>query len=511
MSTQTVRITDHPSKVEADRTVRIWKLEPNYVPGSGRSFQEGSTWTAEAQFYVVATAARPSARPALPRSASAIPEAARHIRPTLGPAALASVAVTPVHPKIDPALQAPLAAQGFARVIAVLAPTTTASLSTAAARNLLMTPAAVAESRLELAASRRPAARRARSAKASAASASAVRIFPRLGVALGYVDHEHLRAAASDPGLQAVYAAPPISLIRPVASAAARATGKVTWGIDRINVPKLWKLGLTGKGVPVAHLDTGVDGRHPAIKPALARGRFAHFDLAGNLVPNAPAVDTETHGTHTAGTLCGGLVKKLAIGVAPGANLFSAAVIEGGDVLMRILAGLEWALEHNTRVLSMSLGIRGYTPFFLDVTRALRRNNCLPVIAIGNDFAGTTRSPGNYAEALSVGACDRHDRVPGFSSSGRFQNPPHDEPNIVAPGVDVISAAPGGKVYEDSGTSMATPHVAGVAALLMQAAPTATIDEIENAIVSTAKRLSGVPAHRQGFGIIDAAAALQAL
>jgi subtilisin family serine protease len=178
---------------------------------------------------------------------------------------------------------------------------------------------------------------------------------------------------------------------------------------------------------------------------------------------------------------------------------------------MRILAGMEWALEHNARVLSMSLGIRGYTPFFLDVTRALRRNNCLPVIAIGNDFAGTTRSPGNYPEALSVGACDRRDRVPAFSSSGRFQNPPHDEPNIVAPGVGVISAAPGGRLISSDGTSMATPHVAGVAALLMQAAPAATIDEIENAIVSTAKRLSGVPAHRQGFGLIDAAAALQAL
>jgi subtilisin family serine protease len=101
--------------------------------------------------------------------------------------------------------------------------------------------------------------------------------------------------------------------------------------------------------------------------------------------------------------------------------------------------------------------------------------------------------------------------VPAFSSSGRFQNPPHDEPNIVAPGVGVISAAPGGRLISSDGTSMATPHVAGVAALLMQAAPAATIDEIENAIVSTAKRLSGVPAHRQGFGLIDAAAALQAL
>lgn len=438
------------------------------------------------------------------------------------PSVLASVAVTPVHPKIDPALQSPLTAQGFARVIAVLAPGSSAAANLSTARSLLMTPDAVAEARLELAASSLAARRgvsgsrrklstaRAASIK-RAAVASAVRSFSKLGVALGYIDHAHLRSAAANPAVQAVYAAPPISLIRPVATAAAAATGKLTWGLERTNVPKLWKEKLKGSGVKIAHLDTGVDGAHPALAPALHRGGFAFFDLAGNLIPGAPARDTDDHGTHTAGTLCGGKVRNLSIGVAPEASLFSATVIEGGDVLMRILAGMEWALEQGAQVLNMSLGIRGYTPFFVDVTRALRRNNCLPVIAIGNDYAGTTRSPGNYPESLSVGAMDDDDRVPAFSSSGRFQNPPHDEPNVVAPGVNVTSAAPGKKVTSKDGTSMAAPHVAGIAALLMQAAPDASIDQIENAIVSTAVPLKEVPRHRQGFGVVDAYQALRAL
>jgi subtilisin len=153
--------------------------------------------------------------------------------------------------------------------------------------------------------------------------------------------------------------------------------------------------------------------------------------------------------------------------VAPGARLLTAEVVEGGDSIARALGGMEWVLSNGGRVLNMSLGWPNYTDSFLDIIDALRANECLPVVASGNDFEGSTRSPGNYVQALSVGALGPNGRVAPFSSSevmDRVQD--RTVPDIVAPGADIWSAAPGGGFKMNQGTSMATPHVAGLAALL---------------------------------------------
>src|SRR5262249_40191810 len=119
-----------------------------------------------------------------------------------------------------------------------------------------------------------------------------------------------------------VIGAPALSLIRPERVAAAKLTTKVTWGIRALNVPKLWDQGLTGKGILVGHLDTGADGRHPALKTAIAS--FAEFDDLGRQVTPAPAPhDTGEHGTHTAATIAGREVAGKAVGVAKGADLAS--------------------------------------------------------------------------------------------------------------------------------------------------------------------------------------------
>jgi subtilisin family serine protease len=115
----------------------------------------------------------------------------------------------------------------------------------------------------------------------------------------------------------------------------------------------------------------------------------------------------------------------------------------------------------------MSLGLRGFHDDFLPLTRILRARGILPVFAVGNEGPGTSRSPGNYAEALSVGASAQDDTVANFSSSDRFARPDDPlVPDIVGPGVDVLSCVPGGGFAQMSGTSMATPHIAGLAALL---------------------------------------------
>jgi len=183
--------------------------------------------------------------------------------------------------------------------------------------------------------------------------------------------------------------------------AAAKAKTKTTWGLRKLGIEALWKEGLTGKGVAVGHLDTGVDGNHVAIKSRIAA--FMEFDFQGDPMPGASPHDSDDHGTHTAGTICGEKAGGFSIGVAPEAELHSGLVIEGGDVLLRILAGMEWALGQGVRVLSMSLGLRGFTPFFLAVTQRLRDRWVLPVFAIGNEGVGTSRSPGNYAEAWRRG------------------------------------------------------------------------------------------------------------
>lgn len=338
----------------------------------------------------------------------------------------------------------------------------------------------------------------------------AVLHFPNLGVMLGTVNRQGLAGLQADERVESVNATQQPSLIRPVKVAAAKLTTKTTWGLDFLEVPKLWKQGLTGKGVRVGHLDTGVDGKHPALKTAIAS--FAEFDSLGfQLKPVPKPHDTDEHGTHTAATIAGRVVKNQAIGVAPEAELASAIVIEGGNVVARILGGMDWAITQKVRVLSMSLGLRGMLDFFLAVTQILRARNILPVFAVGNEGPGTSRSPGNYVEALSVGANDNGGRVAGFSSSQRFIRP-NDPlvPDLIAPGVDVISAKPGGGFQSMSGSSMATPHVAGLAALLFQAKPGASVTDVENAIYSSCTLAPTTPV-RGNRGFPNAVRAFTAL
>ena len=295
--------------------------------------------------------------------------------------------------------------------------------------------------------------------------------------------------------------APHFTLIKPRTATEAKLRGKVGWGIEALEVPRLWKQGLTGKGVVVAHLDTGADGRHPMLKGAFAA--FAEFDALGDLLtPTSSPHDSGEHGTHTAVTVAGRPARGVNLGVAPGAKLASALVIEGGNVIARVLAGLDWALGHGTRVLSMSLGIPGWLEDFLPVIRILRARGVLPVIAIGNEGPGATRSPGNYPNALSIGAMQADRTVADFSSSQRFArtNDPV-VPKLVAPGVDIISAVPNGRYKMMSGTSMATPHIAGLAALLLEAKPAATIDEVERVILRSCVLSSGMIADRAGQGL----------
>jgi subtilisin family serine protease len=409
--------------------------------------------------------------------------------------------------KMDPFVERALDEYGYAQVIAVLEqPAPGAGLGTlgpddtAAVMDLFLPaapPAAAAPTVGTLAAAeKRPAL--------------AARQFPRLGVAVGFVDRERAEAMAAHSKVEDIQPAEQLSLIRPVKAGAGTYSGRVSWGIRRIGADRLWAEGLTGKGVRVGHLDTGVDGKHAALAERI-RG-FAEFDFEGERKPKAKPHDSDEHGTHTAGTICGGKIRGMAIGVAPKADLYSGLVIEGGNALLRVLSGLEWLLEEKAQVLSLSLGFRGFTPFFRAITVRLREQGMLPVFAIGNEGPGTSRSPGNYSEALSVGAVDTRRRMAWFSSSIIFNRPDEPrQPNVVAPGVGVVSARPGGGGQMMDGTSMATPHIAGLAALLIEAKPDATVAQVEEAIQKTSEALKREDPTRFGFGFVNGPLALKYL
>jgi subtilisin family serine protease len=354
-------------------------------------------------------------------------------------------------------------------------------------------------------------ARRAMRGVPAASPPPPVHYYPNLGVMLGTVDRAGLAALRSEERVAGVIGAPMLRPIWPKRVAAATLASSITWGIEFLGVPQLWKEGLSGKGVRVAHLDTGVDGKHPSLKKAILS--FAEFDSFGQLVkPEPKPFDTEDHGTHTAATIAGRPIDGKHVGVAHGADLVSAIVIEGGNVIARVLGGMDWAIGQGVQVLSMSLGFPGYWEEFLPITQILRIRNVLPVIACGNDGPGLTRSPGNYSEALSVGAIDKSGAVAPFSSSQRFKRKKDPiVPDLVAPGVDIISAARGGGYQTMDGTSMATPHIAGLAALLFEAKPTATIDAVEKAIFQSCKRSPSILSDRGNRGVPNATLALKFL
>jgi subtilisin family serine protease len=347
----------------------------------------------------------------------------------------------------------------------------------------------------------------AASAAAVAPTAAPVRFYPNLGVALGTVDRDGLAGLRKEEAVRKIVPAPQLRLIKPVAATAAKAQAGYTWGIKALKVDQLHAQGFLGQGVIVGHLDTGVDASHPALKGAIKA--YAEFDSLGAQVPNAKPKDSGEHGTHTAGTIAGRPVKSVRFGVAPQAVLASAMVIEGGNVTARILGGMNWAVGQGIRVLSMSLGLIGTKDDFLALTQLLRARGVLPVFAVGNEGPGVSRYPGNYAEALSVGASDSTGAVADFSGSQRFLRKSDPlVPDLVAPGVGVISCVPNNSYMEMDGTSMATPHIAGLAAVLMSARPNRTINEVEDAIFKSCSRTKKMTADRANRGLPDAVKAL---
>lgn len=286
--------------------------------------------------------------------------------------------------------------------------------------------------------------------------------------------------------------------------------------VPQIGVPAAWRAGLTGRGVTVAVLDSGIDTQHPDLA-----GRVA---VAKNFV-GGPDGDQVGHGTHVASIVGGnGAAYR---GVAPDVRLLDAKVCSNDDGCPEdaILAGMEWAaVEQRAAVVSMSLGGQdapGDDPLEQAVNTLSARHGTLFVVAAGNggvDGAGTIASPGSAAAALTVGAVDAHDVLASFSGRGPTAGYALVKPDLTAPGVEIVAAkavgtelgAPVGESYvAASGTSMATPHVAGAAAILFQQHPEWTGSQVKAALMAAAKPVPGVSGFDQGAGRVDVARAIK--
>lgn len=307
----------------------------------------------------------------------------------------------------------------------------------------------------------------------------------------------------------------------------------IEWGVDRVGAPATWNLGIDGAGVVVANIDTGVQWDHPALMEKYrgynaATGEVDHtfswFDPHGSSTP----VDVDGHGTHTMGTMVGADPSgNNQVGVAPGAQWIAARAfgpLGATDAIFLEIA--EWMLaptdeegnphpEMAPDVINNSWGstVAGLDEWYRPAVAAWRNAGIVPIFSAGNvrdtnpGGPGSVSSPGNYPEAIAVGATDINDALASFSLQG--PSPTGEmKPEVSAPGVGVRSSMPGSSYGGNSGTSMSAPHVAGAAALILQADSSLTVDQVEQILKDTATPRTNAqyptaPNNGFGHGIIN--------
>jgi hypothetical protein len=288
--------------------------------------------------------------------------------------------------------------------------------------------------------------------------------------------------------------------------------------VPLIGAPMAWGQGITGKGIKVGILDTGIDSDHPDFAQRIAEVK----DFTGER-PN----DNHGHGTHVAGILGGsgaasnGKYK----GVAPECLLYIAKVLlgDGSGNTSDVIAGIDWMMQQGVQVINLSLGNEGAS----DGTDALSimcdgavDHGLVVCVAAGNSGPGdsTIGIPACAKNVITIGATSKSDQAASFSSRG----PTSDnrvKPDICFPGVSIISCRASGTSMGSpvdshytsaSGTSMATPHASGTCALLLQARPDLSPQQIKDLLMTTAKNLNLAP-NTQGSGRSDVAAAFTKL
>ncbi|GAA0367493.1 S8 family serine peptidase [Bacillus horti] len=310
----------------------------------------------------------------------------------------------------------------------------------------------------------------------------------------------------------------------------------VEWNIDRVEAPAVWDTyGVDGSGIVVGMIDSGAHWQHEALKekwrgydpanPDQPNPTGNWFDaVSGQPLPYDLAL--QPHGTHVMGTILGqDPAGQNKIGVAPGAKWIAArAFTEFGGSSAHILASAEFMLaptnENGQADPSLAPDIvnnswgggSGLNEWFRPMVEAWRAAGILPVFAAGNTTGGSVPGsvsvPSNYPESFAVGATDINNLRGNFSNQGPGPYEGDVKPDIAAPGVNIRSAVPGGYEAGWNGTSMAAPHVAGAAALLLSLDSSLTVDDLEeilidSAIPTTDNQYPEAPNYGYGHGLLN--------
>ena len=268
---------------------------------------------------------------------------------------------------------------------------------------------------------------------------------------------------------------------------------EIPWGVKRVNAQAAWPR-AAGRGVKVGIIDTGVDYNHADLKANYAGGYNA-------VEPSKTPLDDNGHGTHVAGIVGAVLDGAGVAGVAPQVSLYAVKVLtaQGSGSYSAIIDGIQWAVSNNMNVVNMSLGAPQGSDAMRKAVEAAYKAGVTLVMAAGND-SGPVNYPAKYPQAIAVSASDSSDKIASFSSRGP-------EIAVIAPGVAINSTYLGGGYKALSGTSMASPHVAGLAALAVSAGAK-TPAEVRRALTGAAAGI-GLQPSEQGAGLVDASKLLK--
>lgn len=264
------------------------------------------------------------------------------------------------------------------------------------------------------------------------------------------------------------------------------------WNYEMIKAPEAWEIVPDSSNTRIAVLDTGIDSNHPSLSD------FVDTSLGKSFV-GGDTGDRAGHGTHVAGTIASyGDVS----GVMQSATLIPVKVLNdsGSGTMYGIQQGITYAASVNADVINMSLGGGGYDRGMEEAIEAANGQGTIVVAAAGNDGLEKVSYPAAYDSAIAVGSVTSSKTRSSFSNYGQ-------ELDVMAPGSDIYSTLPNGEYDNLSGTSMATPHVAGVLGLIRAANPDISVDEARTILTDTAQTAGSELEY--GHGIVDTHAAVQ--